>query len=233
MQFKYEGKAKKIWEINEPGILVQEFKDDVTAFNNVKHEIMPGKGQANNTISSFLMDQLNQKGIKTHFIKKISDNSQKVICAKTIRIEFVIRNYVAGSMCKRMNMKNGSKLTRSIIELFYKEDSLGDPFINDDHAVHALTLISQEDLQYIKSETLKINDILIGIFLEIGFKFIDAKFEFGYSNGKVLLIDEISPDTCRLWDIETNEIYDKDIFRHEQDRSLVNAYQEVVRRLGA
>ncbi len=211
----YEGKAKKIYQTNDDHVLVQFFKDDATAFNGEKHEIMNDKGKVNNFISAHIMTLLTEKGIKNHFIKRIDNFSQLINKLEIFPLEVIVRNTASGSICKRLGLKNGLELKKPLIELCYKDDNLGDPFINDDH-VELLNIANKKQLSFIKSEALKINVVLLEMFQKIGVKLVDFKIEFGIDhNQNILLADEITPDSCRLWDIEDQTRYDKDVFRLE------------------
>lgn len=225
-----EGKAKRVYAGSNPDEVVIYYKDDATAFNGVKKAYINNKGILNNEITSILFTHLQEKGIATHFIKKISEREQ--VCQKIniIPLEVIIRNYIAGSMAKRLAIKEGTKPSNVIMELSYKDDSLHDPLINNDHAV-ALGAVTYEQLATIEQSARKINDVLGELFSEIGIILVDFKIEFGLDkDGNVVLADEISPDTCRLWDKDTKEKLDKDRFR--QDLGAVeDAYQEILKRL--
>jgi phosphoribosylaminoimidazole-succinocarboxamide synthase len=228
----YEGKAKILFATQNDNEIIQYFKDDATAFNNLKKDVISGKGVLNNLISEFIMLQMAQHKIPTHFIKRLNDREQLVKKAKIIPLEIIVRNISAGSMAKRLGIEEGIVLDRSIFELCYKEDALGDPIINDDHAIVVLKAIKQEELDLIKKYTLKINSVLQDIFDKINIKLVDFKIEFGFDeNGQIILADEISPDSCRLWDKSSNEKLDKDRFRRNLG-GLVEAYEEIAKRLG-
>ena len=230
----YEGKAKVLFEGPEPGTLVQYFKDDATAFNNQKHAIITGKGVLNNRISEYLMIRLAEIGIPTHFVRRLNMREQLIREVEIIPVEVVMRNVVAGSLAKRLGLEEGAPLPRSIVEYYYKSDELGDPLISEEH-ITAFGWASVQDLDDILSLSLRINDFLSGLFLSIGLRLIDFKLEFGrlYEDDQVYIVlaDEISPDSCRLWDVETNEKLDKDRFRRDLG-NVEGAYQEVARRLG-
>ncbi|MEM1399262.1 MAG: phosphoribosylaminoimidazolesuccinocarboxamide synthase [Pseudomonadota bacterium] len=231
----YEGKAKVLYEGPEPGTVIQYFKDDATAFNNRKHAVISGKGVLNNRISEYLMTRLNEMGVPTHFVRRVNMREQLVYEVEIIPIEIVVRNVAAGSFAKRFGTAEGTPLPRSIVEYYYKSDELGDPMITEEH-ITAFGWASPQDLDDIVALSLRINDYLSGLFLGIGVKLIDFKLEFGrlyneQGNMRIVLADEISPDSCRLWDVHTNERLDKDRFRH--DLGMVSeAYREVARRLG-
>jgi phosphoribosylaminoimidazole-succinocarboxamide synthase len=230
----YEGKAKVLFEGPEPGTLVQYFKDDATAFNNQKRGTITGKGVLNNRISEYLMIKLGEIGIPTHFVRRLNMREQLVRQVEIIPLEVVIRNVVAGSLAKRFGLAEGTALPRSIVELYYKNDALGDPLVAEEH-VTAFGWATTQDIDEMMQMSLRINDFLIGLFLGIGIRLIDFKLEFGrlFTNDEMRLVlaDEISPDNCRLWDTKTNEKMDKDRFRQDLGR-VEEAYQEVARRLG-
>lgn len=210
----YEGKAKILFETDDSDLLIAYFKDDATAFNNQKKGSIKEKGVLNNAISSKIFELLAQKKIPNHFVEKISDREMLVKNLKIIPLEVLVRNVVAGSLAKRMGMPEGATLKRTIIELCYKNDDLGDPFIGEDHAL-AFDLCTEQELITIKNYALKINDFLVGFFDSMGIKLVDFKLEFGRFKGEVILADEITPDGCRLWDKKTGEKLDKDRFRRD------------------
>jgi phosphoribosylaminoimidazole-succinocarboxamide synthase len=230
----YEGKAKVIFEGPEPGTVVQYFKDDATAFNNKKKGTITGKGVLNNRISEYLMLRLADIGIPTHFVRRLNMREQLVREVEIVPVEVVIRNIVAGSLAKRFNMPEGTPLPRSIVEYYYKSDELDDPMISEEH-ITAFGWATPQDMDEIMSMSLRINDFLTGLFLGIGIRLVDFKLEFGRlweeDQMRLVLADEISPDNCRLWDINTNEKLDKDRFRRDLG-NIEEAYQEVARRLG-
>lgn len=232
----YEGKAKSLYEGPEPDTLIQHFKDDATAFNNEKKGTISGKGVINNRISGLLMTRLGEMGIPTHYIKNLNMREQLVRHVEIIPVEVVTRNFVAGNMAKRLGMEEGIQLPTPIIEFYYKDDALGDPLVTEDHVV-IFDWMAPEELEIIRQLTFRINDILGGIFAACNLRLIDFKLEFGRiyleEEGllQIVLADEISPDTCRLWDIETGEKMDKDRFRRDLGGEA-EAYQEVARRLG-
>jgi phosphoribosylaminoimidazole-succinocarboxamide synthase len=212
---------------------VQYFKDDATAFNAQKKAVIEGKGVLNNVISEFIMLKLAQENIPTHFVKRLDKREQLIKKVKIIPLEVIIRNISAGSMAKRLGIEEGRELLSPIFEICYKDDALGDPLINDDHAINVLKIINKNQLQEIKDYSLKINNILQKIFKDIQIKLVDFKIEFGFdveNKNQILLADEISPDSCRLWDENTSEKLDKDRFRRDLG-GLVEAYQEVANRL--
>ena len=230
----YEGKAKVLYEGPEPGTLVQHFKDDATAFNAEKHDVIEGKGVLNNRISEYIFLQLAQLGIQTHFIKALNMREQLIREAEIVPLEVVIRNVAAGSLVKRLGLKEGEPLPRPLIEFYYKDDALGDPLISEDH-IAVFGWATQNELDEIMTIAVRINDFLIGLFAGAGIRLVDFKLEFGRvwegDVQRIILADEISPDNCRLWDVSTNEIMDKDRFRRDLG-SVEEAYQEVARRLG-
>ena len=229
----YEGKAKILYSTEDENFLVQYFKDDATAFNAQKKAVIEGKGVLNNVISEFIMLKLAEENIPTHFVKRLDKREQLIKKVRIIPLEVIIRNISAGSMAKRLGIEEGRELLAPIFEICYKDDALGDPLINDDHAINVLKIINKNQLQEIKDYSLKINNILQKIFKDIQIKLVDFKIEFGFdvvNKNQILLADEISPDSCRLWDENTSEKLDKDRFRRDLG-GLVEAYQEVANRL--
>ena len=228
----YEGKAKVIFATTEKNLVIQHFKDDATAFNNQKKAKIEGKGILNNRISEHILSALKDVGIENHLIKRLNMREQLIDLVDIIPIEFIIRNIVTGSLTKRLDIEDGSKLSRPLIEFCYKSDKLGDPLVAREH-IYAFEWSSPKELDYINEQCLRINDFLLGMFKGIGIKLVDFKLEFGKrkSDGKIILADEISPDTCRLWDADTDKKLDKDRFRKDLG-DVVEAYQEVARRLG-
>ena len=231
----YEGKAKVLFEGPEPGTIVQYFKDDATAFNNQKKGTITGKGVLNNRISEYLMLRLGEIGVPTHFVRRLNMREQLVREVEIIPVEIIVRNVAAGTFSKRFGMEEGTALPRSIIEYCYKSDELGDPLIAEEH-VTAFGWATPQDMDEIMALSLRINDYLSGLFMGIGLKLVDFKLEFGRlwendQNMRIVLADEISPDSMRLWDVLTNEKMDKDRFRRDLG-NVAEAYQEVARRLG-
>lgn len=231
----YEGKAKILFEGTQPGTLVQHFKDDTTAFNNQKHAIIDGKGILNNYISEFIMLKLEDIGIPTHFLKRLNMREQLIRQLEIIPLEVVIRNTVAGSLAKRLGIEEGTSLPRPLFELYYKDDKLGDPLVTEEHVL-AFEWAAPQELQIMATMAQRINDFLCGLFAGIGLKLVDFKIEFGRmvnddGDIEIFVADEISPDSCRLWDYKTNEPMDKDRFRKDLG-GMKEAYQEVARRLG-
>ncbi len=230
----YEGKAKILFEGPEPGTLVQYFKDDATAFNAQKKGVITGKGVLNNRISEFLMTRLGEIGVPTHFVRRLNMREQLIREVEIIPLEVVVRNVAAGSLSTRLGIAEGTALPRSIVEYYYKNDALGDPLVAEEH-ITAFGWASVQDLDDIMALSLRVNDFLTGLFLGVGIRLVDFKLEFGrlWDNDemRIVLADEISPDSCRLWDIKTNERLDKDRFRRDLGK-VEEAYQEVARRLG-
>jgi phosphoribosylaminoimidazole-succinocarboxamide synthase len=231
----YEGKAKILFEGPEPGTIVQYFKDDATAFNNQKRGVITGKGVLNNRISEYIMTKLNEIGVPTHFVRRLNMREQLVRQVEIIPLEVVVRNVAAGSLSQRLGIEEGSALPRSIIEFYYKNDKLGDPMVNEEH-ITAFGWATVQDLDDVMALALRVNDFLVGLFLGVGIRLIDFKLEFGRlwdenEQMRIVLADEISPDSCRLWDLKTGEKLDKDRFRRDLGK-VEEAYQEVARRLG-
>jgi phosphoribosylaminoimidazole-succinocarboxamide synthase len=231
----YEGKAKILFEGPEPGTLVQYFKDDATAFNNQKRGTITGKGVLNNRISEYVMMRLGEIGVPTHFVRRLNMREQLIRQVEIIPLEVVVRNVAAGSLAKRMGMEEGAALPRSIIEFYYKDDKLGDPMVSEEH-ITAFGWATTQDVDDIMALALRVNDFLTGLFLGVGIRLIDFKLEFGRlwddeEMMRIVVADEISPDSCRLWDAKTNEKMDKDRFRRDLG-GVEEAYQEVARRLG-
>ena len=226
----YEGKAKKIFLTDDPDILIVSYKDSATAFNGEKKGSIKGKGEINNRMTNYLFRLLEKEGIPTHYVKELSGRETAVKRVEIVPLEVIIRNVAAGSFSKRLGITEGTVLKEPTIEFSYKNDALGDPLINSSFA-RALGLASEEEIDTIKNYAFKINQILKRIFLAAGLKLIDFKIEFGRYHDKIILADEISPDTCRLWDVTTNEKLDKDRFRRDLG-NVEEAYVEVFSRLG-
>ncbi len=230
----YEGKAKILYEGPERNTLVQYFKDDATAFNNKKKEVVEGKGVLNNRISEFLLSQLNEIGIETHLIKRLNMREQLIKSCEIIPVEFVIRNIAAGSLSTRLGISEGTVLKRPIIEYYYKNDDLDDPLVTEEH-IDINGWATNIEIAQVAETAFRINDFLIGLFRGVGIKLVDFKLEFGRvwdnDDSRVILADEISPDTCRLWDLKDEKKLDKDRFRRDLG-GLVEAYTEVAKRLG-
>ncbi|MGH1329616.1 MAG: phosphoribosylaminoimidazolesuccinocarboxamide synthase [Paracoccaceae bacterium] len=230
----YEGKAKILYEGPEPGTLVQYFKDDATAFNAEKHATIDGKGVLNNRLSEFFMTGLTAVGVPNHFLKRLNMREQLIRQVEIIPLEVIVRNFAAGSMAKRLGMEEGTALPRPIIEFSYKDDALGDPLVPEEYII-AFGWASQQDLDDIFSLAMRVNDFMSGVMFGVGIKLIDFKIEIGRvwegDFMRLIVADEISPDSCRLWDIETGQKLDKDVFRRDLG-NLTDAYTEVARRLG-
>jgi phosphoribosylaminoimidazole-succinocarboxamide synthase len=230
----YEGKAKQLFEGPEPGTLIQHFKDDATAFNNLKKGTISGKGVLNNRISEYLMLRLHDMGIPTHFIRRLNMREQLIKQVQIVPLEVIVRNYAAGSFCKRFGIQEGKALGHPLVEYSYKNDALGDPFVTEEH-IYAFQLATPQEMDEIRMYAFRINDFLSGLFAGIGIRLVDFKLEFGRlmenEREMIVLADEISPDNCRLWDLKTGHKLDKDRFRQDLGQ-IEDAYQEVARRLG-
>lgn len=226
----YEGKAKKVFKTENEDIYIVDYKDDATAFNGLKKGTIVGKGVVNNKMSNHIFQLLEKEGVPTHFIEELSDRETAVKRVEIVPLEVIVRNFSAGSFAKKLGLEEGRKLLCPTLEFSYKDDALGDPMINDYYAI-AIGAATREELDRITELTFKINDVLRNYFAECGIELIDFKIEFGRCKGEVILADEISPDTCRLWDIKTHEKLDKDRFRRDMG-NVEGAYQEVFRRLG-
>ena len=230
----YEGKAKILYEGPEPGTLVQYFKDDATAFNAQKKDVIDGKGVLNNRLSEFFMNGLSQIGVPTHFIKRLNMREQLIRSVEIIPLEVIVRNYAAGTLSQRLGLEEGTLLPRPIVEFCLKDDGLGDPLVAEEHVI-AFGWASQQDLDDMVALALRVNDFMSGCMLAVGIKLVDFKIEIGRvwdgDFQRLIIADEISPDSCRLWDMETGEKLDKDVFRRDLG-NLADAYTEVARRLG-
>ncbi len=230
LEMLYEGKAKQVFLTDDPEMIVIHYKDDATAFNNIKKARIENKGVLNNRISTLIFEYLRDKGIKTHYVETINDRDQ--VCRKVsiVPLEVIVRNIIAGSMAKRLGIEEGTKPSNVIYDICYKKDELGDPLINDHHAV-AMGIVTYDELAHIYDMTGRINKALQELFSEMGITLVDFKIEFGRtSDGRIILADEVSPDTCRLWDSRTNEKLDKDRFRRDLGR-VREAYEEILDRL--
>ncbi len=230
LEMLYEGKAKQVFLTDDPDKIIIHYKDAATAFNNVKKATIENKGVLNNAISTLIFHELQKAGVKTHYIETLNDRDQ--LCRKVtiIPLEVIVRNVVAGSMAQRLGIEEGTEPSNTIFDICYKKDELGDPLINDHHAV-ALGAATYEELDVIYKMTAKINEVLKGLFAQMNIRLIDFKIEFGKtSDGEIVLADEVSPDTCRLWDATTNEKLDKDRFRRDLGR-VREAYEEILARL--
>jgi phosphoribosylaminoimidazole-succinocarboxamide synthase len=230
----YEGKAKILYEGPEPGTLIQHFKDDATAFNAEKRDVIDGKGVLNNRISEHIMLALTAIGVPNHFIKRLNMREQLIRAVEMIPLEVVVRNVAAGSLSKRLGIDEGTALPRPIIEFYLKDDALGDPMVTEEH-IAAFNWASQQDIDDIIALALRVNDFLSGLFIGVNIKLVDFKIECGRiwegDYQRVIVADEISPDSCRLWDVKTGQKLDKDVFRRDLG-NLADAYTEVARRLG-
>ena len=230
LEMLYEGKAKQVFRTDDPEKIIIHYKDAATAFNNIKKATIENKGVLNNAISTLIFKELHKAGVKTHYIETINDRDQ--ICRKVtiIPLEVIVRNIIAGSMAQRLGIEEGTKPSNVIFDICYKNDELGDPLINDHHAV-ALGVVTYDELKQIYAMTARINEVLKGLFSRINIKLVDFKIEFGRtSDGEIVLADEVSPDTCRLWDKTTNEKLDKDRFRRDLGK-VREAYEEILARL--
>ncbi|MEE1312464.1 MAG: phosphoribosylaminoimidazolesuccinocarboxamide synthase [Lachnospiraceae bacterium] len=226
----YEGKAKKVFKTDDPDLLIVDYKDDATAFNGEKKGSIIGKGAVNNRMTNYIFKRLEEKGIPTHYVQELSDRQTVVKKVEIIPLEVIIRNTAAGSFSKKLGITEGYELLCPTLEFSYKDDALGDPFINDYFAI-ALGIATREEIDKITEYAFRINEALIEIFEEKKIRLIDFKIEFGRYKDQIILADEISPDTCRLWDVDTNEKLDKDRFRRDMG-NVREAYIEVYKRLG-
>lgn len=226
----YEGKAKKVFKTEDPDVVIVDYKDDATAFNGEKKGTIVGKGVINNRMTNYIFKVLEKEGVPTHLVEELSDRETAVKKVEIVPLEVIIRNVAAGSFSKRLGVEEGTKLLVPTLEFSYKNDDLGDPLINDYFAL-ALGLATQEEIDVITKYAFKVNEVLKSFFADAGIELIDFKIEFGRYHGTVILADEISPDTCRLWDIKTREKLDKDRFRRDMG-NVEDAYQEVFKRIG-
>lgn len=230
LEMIYEGKAKRVYKTDDERYYIIEYKDDATAFNGLKKGTIANKGIMNNEISTKLFELLESKGVETHQVKKLSDREVLVKSVKIVPLEVLVRNYAAGSLSKRLGIEEGVKLDTTVLEFCYKDDSLGDPMVNEDH-IKVLGVATEEEVREIRRIALKVDDVLTEYMLSKGIILVDFKLEFGKtSDGKIILADEISPDTCRFWDATTHEKLDKDRFRRDLGK-VEESYMEVVRRL--
>lgn len=229
LEMLYEGKAKKVYKTNNNKQYIVDYKDDATAFNGVKKGTIIGKGIVNNKMSAALFALLEENGIPTHQIELLSDRESLVKAVTILPLEVIVRNVSAGSLAQRLGIEEGIPMKETVLEFSYKNDDLGDPMINDYH-IYAMEFATREQLDTVKKYALKVNEILSKFFLERNIKLIDFKLEFGLYDGQVILADEISPDTCRLWDAETNKKLDKDRFRRDMG-GVEEVYQEVLNRI--
>lgn len=226
----YEGKAKKVFKTEDPDVLIVDYKDDATAFNGIKKGTIMGKGVINNKMTNRVFQLLEKEGVPTHFIEELSDRETAVRKVEIVPLEVIIRNVAAGSFSKRLGVEEGVEFKEPTIEFSYKNDDLGDPLINSHFAV-ALELATWEEIEIIEKYAFKVNEVLKAYFLQADIKLVDFKIEFGRYKGQIILADETSPDTCRLWDVNTNEKLDKDRFRRDLG-NVEEAYNEVFKRLG-
>ncbi|MFI3320378.1 MAG: phosphoribosylaminoimidazolesuccinocarboxamide synthase [Rikenellaceae bacterium] len=230
LEMLYEGKAKQVFLTDDKDLIIIHYKDAATAFNNVKKATIDNKGVLNNAISTLIFEQLIKAGVKTHYIETLNDRDQLCRKVSIIPLEVIVRNIIAGSMAQRLGIEEGTKPSNTIYDICYKDDSLGDPLINDHHAV-ALGAVTYEELDQIYAMTAKINEALTEMFKKMNITLVDFKIEFGRtSEGEIVLADEVSPDTCRLWDMTTNEKLDKDRFRRDLGK-VREAYEEILARL--
>jgi len=225
----YEGKAKIVYNTDDPDLVIQYFKDDATAFNAAKKGTVVNKGIMNNKISTKLFEFLMKEGIETHFVKQLSDREMLIKKVEIVPVEVIIRNRAAGSLCRMLGLEEGMKLKSTVLEFCFKRDDLNDPLINETH-IKALNLATEEEIATIKEYTLRINVLMTKFFASLKLELIDFKLEFGRYKGKIILADEISPDTCRLWEVGTGKKLDKDRFRHDLG-NIEEAYQEVLSRV--
>lgn len=230
MEAIYEGKAKALFETEEQGVLRVYYKDDATAFNGEKKESIAGKGVLNNAITTRLFELMHDNKIPTHFIKRLSDREQLVRRVDIIPLEVVVRNVAAGSLAKRLGWEEGTPLVSPIVEFYYKDDALGDPLLTEDH-IRLLEVATHKEVETLRQLGLWVNDVLLDFFNEHGIDLIDFKLEFGKLDDTIILADEISPDTCRLWDKETKQKLDKDVFRRDLG-SLTDTYSQLLTRIG-
>ena len=226
----YEGKAKKVFATDDPNVVLVSYKDDATAFNGLKKGTISGKGAINNRVTNYMMELLEKEGVKTHLVKELSDRETLVKKVTIVPLEVIIRNISAGSFAKRYGVEEGIVFAEPTIEFSYKNDDLGDPLINDYHAL-ALGLATKEEIETIKSMAFKVNDVMKAFFKNLKVDLVDFKLEFGKTaDGEIVLADEISPDTCRFWDSETHEKLDKDRFRRDMG-NVEDAYKEMMKRI--
>ncbi len=231
MEMLYEGKAKKVYATDDPEICIVSYKDDATAFNGLKKGTITGKGVVNNRMSNFMFRLLEKQGIPTHYVEELSDRETAVKKVVIVPLEVIVRNTAAGSLSKRLGLPEGTPMKTPVLEYSYKNDELGDPMVNDYH-IFAMELATREELAQIASMSFRINEIMVEFFKSVGVDLIDFKIEFGKTgDGKILLADEISPDTCRFWDVNTHEKLDKDRFRRDMG-GVEDAYAEMMRRIG-
>lgn len=228
----YEGKAKKVFKTDDPNYVIVDYKDDATAFNGLKKGTIVGKGVVNNKVSNHMFKMLEEHGIPTHYVEELSDRETVVKSVSIVPVEVIVRNIAAGSLSKRLGIPEGTKLKSTVLEYSYKDDELGDPMINDYH-VYAMGLATPDEMEKIAEYSFKVNEVMTEYLKQFGIELIDFKLEYGRCNacgGKIILADEISPDTCRFWDSKTGEKLDKDRFRQDLG-NVEDAYQEILKRL--
>ena len=230
LELLYEGKAKKVFKTEDPDVLIVDYKDDATAFNGLKKGTIVGKGAINNRMTNYVFKLLEKEGVPTHLVEELSDRETAVKKVEIVPLEVIIRNIAAGSFSKKLGIEEGTPLLQPTLEFSYKNDDLGDPFINSYYAL-ALGLATQEEIDKITNMAFKVNEVMKKFFAEAGIELVDFKIEFGRYKGDIILADEVSPDTCRLWDINTHEKLDKDRFRRDMG-GVEDAYQEVFKRIG-
>ncbi len=226
----YEGKAKKVFTTDDPDLCIVAYKDDATAFNGLKKGTITGKGVVNNRMSNYLFKLLEEKGVKTHFVEELSDRETLVRKVEIVPLEVIVRNKAAGSLAKRLGVEEGTPMRIPVLEFCYKNDDLGDPMVNETHIL-AAGFAAKEEVDAISAMANKVNEVLCEFFLSVGIELIDFKLEFGRYKGDIILADEISPDTCRFWDVNTHEKLDKDRFRRDMG-GVEEAYAEVMKRIG-
>ena len=225
----YEGKAKKVYETDNPDYVIVSYKDDATALNGLKKGTIQNKGEVNNIVSNYLFKMLEEKGVPTHFVEELSPRDTVVKKVSIVPVEVVVRNIAAGSLSKRLGLPEGTKMAKTVLEYYYKDDELGDPLINCSH-IYAMNLATPEEMDKIAEIALKVNQLLIDFFKPLNVTLVDFKLEFGRFHDEIILADEISPDTCRFWDSKTHEKLDKDRFRRDMGHEA-EAYQELMRRV--
>ena len=229
LEMMYEGKAKQVFATDDPTLAIIHYKDDATAFNGLKKGTIVGKGVVNNLVSNHLFKMLEQSGVPTHLVEQLNDRDSVVRRVQIVPLEVIVRNIAAGSLSKRLGLPEGTKLGSTVLEFCYKNDDLGDPMVNEYH-IAAMNLATREEVETISAMALKVNELLTAYLKELNIELIDFKLEFGRFDGKIVLADEISPDTCRFWDSKTGEKLDKDRFRRDLG-DVEGAYQEILRRL--
>ena len=229
LQMMYEGKAKQVFATDDPTLAIIHYKDDATAFNGLKKGTIVGKGVVNNLVSNHLFKMLEQNGVPTHLVEQLNERDSVVRRVQIVPLEVIVRNIAAGSLSKRLGLPEGTKMHSTVLEFCYKNDDLGDPMVNEYH-IAAMQLATREEVETISAMALKVNDLLTAYLKELNIELIDFKLEFGRFDGKIVLADEISPDTCRFWDSKTGEKLDKDRFRRDLG-DVEGAYQEILRRL--